>query len=318
MAKVSCRKAFCQRLLERARKDKDIYAVCTDSRGSVTIGAMAQELPGQFVEAGIAEQNAVAVGAGLALTGKRVFVCGPACFLAARAYEQVKIDVAYNCTNVKVIGVSAGVSYGPLGCTHTSLHDFASMRSLPNIQVLAPADAVQAQAIADYLMENDGPAYVRMGRGDVEAVYPEGELFEVGKAKLVRDGSDVTLIACGEMVYYAVQAAQLLAEEGIHARVLDLFCLKPADEEAVRRAACETGAIVTVEEHSVNGGLGELVARITSESHPVPLMALGFPDEEYLVGKSQDLFRHYGLTPENIADCARQVMARKQGKQQCR
>lgn len=314
MAKVSCRKAFCQRLLERARKDKDVYAVCTDSRGSVTIGAMAEELPGQFVEAGIAEQNAVAVGAGLALTGKRVFVCGPACFLAARAYEQIKIDVAYNCTNVKVIGVSAGVSYGPLGCTHTSLHDFASMRSLPNIQVLAPADAVQAQAIADYLMEHDGPAYVRMGRGDVEAVYPEGETFEVGKAKLVRDGCDVTLIACGEMVYYAVQAAELLASEGVQARVLDLFCLKPADEEAVRRAACETGAIVTVEEHSVNGGLGELVARITSESNPVPMMALGFPDEEYLVGKSQDLFRHYGLTAENIAACARQVMARKQGK----
>lgn len=314
MSKVSCRKAFCQRLLERAKQDPNVYAVCTDSRGSVTIGAMADALPGQFVEAGIAEQNAVAVSAGLALTGKQVFVCGPACFLAARAYEQVKVDVAYNCTNVKVIGVSAGVSYGPLGCTHTSLHDFASMRSLPNIEVLAPADAVQARAVADYLMEHDGPAYVRMGRGDVEPVYPEGETFEPGKAKLLREGRDVTIIACGEMVYYAAQAAELLAAEGIETRVLDMFCLKPADEEAVRRAARETGAIVTVEEHSVNGGLGELVGRIAGESCPVPVKALGFPDEEYLVGKSQELFHHYGLTAENIAACARQVLARKRGQ----
>lgn len=203
MAKVSCRKAICSRILELAREDPRIYAVCTDSRGSVTIGDMARELPDQFVEAGIAEQNAVAVAAGLALTGKKVFACGPACFLAARAYEQVKVDVAYNATDVKIIGVSAGVSYGPLGCTHTSLHDFASMRSLPNIEVIAPADAVQARAVADYLVSHKGPSYVRMGRGDVEAVYREDETFEMGKAKTVREGTDVTLIACGEMVWYA-------------------------------------------------------------------------------------------------------------------
>lgn len=313
MAKVSCRKAMCERILERARSAPDFYAICTDSRGSVTIGAMADELPQQFVEAGIAEQNAVAVAAGLALTGKKVFACGPACFLAARAYEQVKVDVAYNCTDVKIIGVSAGVSYGPLGCTHTSLHDFASMRSLPNIEVLAPADAVQARAIADYLAEHEGPAYVRMGRGDVEAVYEPGETFEVGRAKTVCEGSDVTIIACGEMVWFAKQAAQLLAEEGIRARVLDFFCLKPADEQAIVQAAAETGAIVTVEEHSVNGGLGELVSHVAAETCPVPVHVMGFPDEEYLVGKSSELFRHYGLTPENIAAQAKLVMAKKRG-----
>lgn len=311
MAKVSCRKAICSRILELAREDPRIYAVCTDSRGSVTIGDMAQELPDQFVEAGIAEQNAVAVAAGLALTGKKVFACGPACFLAARAYEQVKVDVAYNATDVKIIGVSAGVSYGPLGCTHTSLHDFASMRSLPNIEVIAPADAVQARAVADYLASHEGPSYVRMGRGDVEAVYDENEAFEMGKAKTVREGTDVTLIACGEMVWYAKEAARLLAQEGVSARVLDLFFLKPADTEAILRAARETGAIVTVEEHSVNGGLGELVSRTVCESCPVPVRVLGFPDEEYLVGKSADLFRHYGLTAEHIAAAAHEVLARK-------
>lgn len=313
MAKTSCRKAICAKILEHARQDKSIFAVCTDSRGSVTIGAMAEELPGQFVEAGIAEQNAVAVSAGMALTGKKVFVCGPACFLAARAYEQVKVDVAYNCTDVKIIGVSAGVSYGPLGCTHTSLHDFASMRALPNIEVLAPADGVQARALADYLAAHKGPAYVRMGRGDVESVYEEGECFTVGRAKTVCEGGDVTIIACGEMVYYAKQAAALLTAKNIHARVLDMFCLKPADESAVIRAARETGAIVTVEEHSVNGGLGELVSHIVCRECPVPVHILGFPDEECLVGKSGDLFRHYGLTAENIAAQAEAAAAEKRG-----
>ena len=224
----------------------------------------------------------------------------------------MKVDVAYNCTDVKIIGVSAGVSYGPLGCTHTSLHDFASMRSLPNLEVIAPSDAVQARAVADYLVSHHGPAYVRMGRGDVEAVYGENESFEMGKVKTVREGTDVTLIACGEMVWHAKEAAFLLEREGISARVLDFFFLKPADEDAVRRAARETGAIVTVEEHSVNGGLGELVTHTVCAGCPVPVRVLGFPDEETLVGKSGDLFRHYGLTAEHIAAAARGVIAQKE------
>lgn len=311
--KVSVRKAVSEAILAHARTDKRILAVCTDSRGSVTIGGMARELPEQFVEMGIAEQNAVAVGAGLAVAGHTVFVCGPACFLAARAYEQVKVDVAYNCTNVKIIGVSAGVSYGPLGCTHTSLHDFAGMRSLPNIEVIAPSDAVQGRAVAAYLAQHRGPAYVRMGRGDVEQVYGEDETFEMGKAKLVCDGTDVTVIACGEMVWPAKQAADLLREKGISARVLDMFFLKPADEDAILRAARETGAIVTVEEHSINGGLGEMVSRVVCGECPVPVRVLGFPDEEYLVGKSGELFRHYGLTAENIAAQAEAAMSMKAG-----
>lgn len=308
MAKVSCRKAFSDTLLKAARTDKNIYTVATDSRGSVTTSQFFRELPDQSVELGIAEQNAVAFGAGLALTGKNVFVTSPACFLAARSYEQVKVDVAYNNTNVKLIGVSAGVSYGPLGCTHTSLHDFASMRSLPNIHVYAPADGVQTAWLIQQMTSWNGPAYIRMGRGDVEAVYPEGTIFEPGKAKTVVNGSDVTIIACGEMVYYAVQAAKLLEEEGISARVLDLFCLKPFDEEPIIRAAQETKAIVTVEEHSINGGLGELVSHVVVENCPRKMAILGFPDEEYVVGKSNELFKHYGLTPENIAASAKRLL----------
>lgn len=311
MAKGSLRKAVSNKILEEAKKKRDIMAVCTDSRGSVTISAMAKELPDQFIEAGIAEQNAMAVAAGMAVMGKKVFVCGPACFVSARAYEQVKIDVAYNCTDVKIIGVSAGVSYGPLGCTHTSLHDFASMRSLPNIEVFAPSDAVQAEAVTEYLMKKKGPAYVRMGRGDVENVYNGQETFAMDKAKLVCNGNDAAIIACGEMVYYAKQAAMLLKEKGIFVRVLDMFCLKPADEDAVVKAALETGAIVTVEEHSIYGGLGELVAHITADRIPVPVAIMGFPDEEYAVGKSKELFAHYGLTAEHIADQVRAVIARK-------
>ena len=307
MAKVSCRKAFSDTLLERAKEDKNIYTVATDSRGSVTTSKFFKELPEQSIELGIAEQNAVAFSAGLALTEKNVFVTSPACFLAARAYEQVKVDVAYNNTNVKLIGVSAGVSYGPLGCTHTSLHDLASMRSLPNIHVYAPADGVQTAWLIREMTKWNGPAYIRIGRGDVEAVYPEGTQFEMGKAKIVKDGSDVTIIACGEMVYYAVQAAKLLEVEGISARVIDLFCLKPFDEETIIKAAKETKAIVTVEEHSINGGLGELVAHVVAEYCPRMMKVLGFPDEEYVVGKNSELFRHYGLTAENIAANAKRL-----------
>ena len=291
------------------REKKYIYTIATDSRGSVTTSQFFQELPEQSVELGIAEQNAVAMGAGLALTGKNVFVTSPACFLAARAYEQVKVDVAYNNTNVKLIGVSAGVSYGPLGCTHTSLHDFASMRSLPNIHVYAPADGVQTAWLIRHLAGWEGPAYVRMGRGDVEEVYPEGTEFEIGKAKIAREGNDVTLIACGETVYHALEAAKLLEADGISARVIDMFCLKPFDREAIVKAAKETKAIVTVEEHSVNGGLGELVAHAVVESYPRKMAVIGFPDEEYIVGKSDELFRHYGLTPEHIAANARRLLS---------
>lgn len=309
MAKVSCRRAFTSTLLKEARADPSIWAVATDSRGSVTLSSFAEELPCQFVECGIAEQDAVGLAAGLARTGKNVFVTGPACFLAARAYEQVKVDVGYNKSNVKIVGVSAGVSYGPLGCTHTTMHDYASMRALPSLQILAPSDAVQTAYLTGLLAKAQGPCYMRMGRGDVEAVYPEGETFEIGRAKTVCEGKDVTLIACGEMVAPAKAAAALLGEKGVSARVLDMFTVKPLDEAAVRAACRETGGIITVEEHSTLGGLGEAVAHIAAEEAQAPVRILGLP-EEVVIGKSSELFEYYGLTAENIAAQAKKLLGR--------
>jgi len=311
MGKVSVRKAVTAALEALMEDNRRIWVVATDSRGSVTASDIARKFPGRFVELGIAEQNAVTFAAGLASTGRTVFAAGPASFLAARSYEQVKVDVAYAESDVKILGVSAGVSYGPLGGTHTALHDFAGMRALPNIEVFAPSDAVQAGAITRNVAASGLPAYIRTGRGDVEGIYPEDETFEPHRAKTVREGSDVTLVACGEMVAAALGAAGILQSEGISARVLGQFCLKPADPEPIIEAARGTGAVVTAEEHSIHGGLGELVCAVTAAHCPVPVAVMGFPDEEYLIGKNHELFAAYNLTPRGIADKAREVMGRK-------
>lgn len=307
MAMVSVRKAFASRLLENALRNENIFAVTTDSRGSAVMGAFGKQLPERLIEFGIAEQNAVAAAAGISKTGKNIFVTGPASFLSARAYEQVKIDVAYNKANVKIIGVSAGVSYGPLGCTHTTMHDFAGMRTLPNIAVLAPSDAVQASWLADKLCSEQGPYYVRMGRGDVESVYETGEDFEIGCAKLVSEGNDITLIACGEMVAAARGAGEILKQQGISARVLDCFTIKPLDSDSILKAAQETKGIITIEEHSTNGGLGEAVAHVVAQIGGVPVKILGLP-EEVIIGKSSELFEYYGLTAEAIAKVAADML----------
>ncbi|MEG1754145.1 MAG: transketolase C-terminal domain-containing protein, partial [Christensenella sp.] len=206
------------------------------------------------------------------------------------------------------IGVSGGVSYGPLGGTHTSLHDIASMRALPNIEVFIPSDGCQTRAITNYMAEKKGPVYMRTGRGDVPQVYMQNEKFDIKKAKILQNGTDVTIIACGEMVHYAKLAGEQLSQQGISARVIDMFCIKPADESAVYAAVRETKGIVTVEEHSVHGGLGELVAHLASQCGGAKVMIMGFPDEEYKVGKSSELFECYGLTAENIAATAKTLL----------
>ena len=301
MSKFSCRKAFTSKLEEMAVCSDSLFLICTDSRGSVTAGSFAKKFPHRFIEVGIAEQNAVGIAAGLASTGKNVFVAGPACFLSARSYEQIKIDVAYNQQNVKIVGVSAGISYGPLGGTHTTLHDFAGIRAIADIELFVPSDAQQTAFITEYLCKSERPAYMRTGRGDVNAVYKVCESFDIHKAKHVMEGSDVTIIACGEMVHPSKMAAEMLSKDGINARMLDMFCLKPSDEEAIIKAANETRAILTVEEHSISGGLGELVCSVTANYCPVPVKIMALPDCEIKVGSSAELFVHYGFTPENIA-----------------
>ena len=304
-----CRQVFTETLLGLARKDRNIIAVTTDSRGSVTLTDFANELPEQFVELGIAEQNAIGISAGLSACGKKVFVCGPACFYTARSVEQIKLDVAYTGNNVKIIGVSGGVSYGALGSSHHSLNDIAIMRTFPGMTVILPCDNFQTKIMTQKLADYDHPVYVRMGRAPVPLVYENENIpFEIGKANILMDGNDITLIGTGETVYYILEAGKTLKESGIHARVIDMHTVKPADSDIILKAARETGRIITAEEHIVLGGLGSLVSEIVSQCHPVPVKILGFPDEFAIHGSSTELFSHYGLTKENIVKSALEML----------
>lgn len=310
---TACRKQFTDTLLELARADKDIIAVTTDARGSVTLGDFATELPAQFVECGIAEQNAVGISAGLAHSGKKVFCCGPACFYVARSLEQVKVDLAYSRNPVTVLGVSGGVAYGALGATHHSLHDIAVLRTFPGMTICLPSDwrvtrkLVKFLANGQWLMANGQcpkPCYVRVGRAAVPDVYANDDfVFEPGRAITVAEGNDLTIVATGETVWHAQQASLRLKEQGIGARVLDCSWLKPFDEEAIRKAAQETGRIITVEEHSRFGGLGAMVCEMLSE-HPVPVRILGIPDEDVIHGSNLEIFHHYGLDADGIVSAA--------------
>jgi transketolase len=297
-----CRQAFAKGLLEEARANPAIYVVTSDARGSAAFDEFARALPGQFVEAGIAEQDAVGIGAGLARSGKRVFVVGPASFYSARCVEQVKNDVAYADLDVKIIGVSGGVSYGALGATHHSLHDVALYRSIPNMSVILPSDAAQAELAARYLARNRGPAYLRMGRAPVPDVYKPGTVaFAPGKANVLAEGRDCAVIACGEALHYAADAVRELGRRGVACRLLDMPTIKPLDDEALLSAAEACGVVVTVEEHYAKGGLGGAVAELLSRRRPLPVLALGFPDEYLPAGNSAELFAHCGLDAAGIA-----------------
>lgn len=301
---IACRKSFTDTLLALAKQDKDIIAVTTDARGSVTLGDFAKELPGQFVECGIAEQDAIGISAGLASCGKKVFCCGPACFYVARSLEQVKVDIAYSGNPVTVLGVSGGVAYGALGATHHSLHDIAALRTFPGMNVILPCDARQTAKVVKMLVDHPAPTYVRVGRAAVPDVYENDDFeFRLGKANTLAEGDDLTIIAAGETVYHALQASRSLEKKGIHARVLDLSSIKPFDAEAVRKAAAETGRIITVEEHSIYGGLGALVTECISE-HPVPVKILGIPDENVIHATSPEIFAYYGIDAAGIEKAA--------------
>ena len=291
---------FTDTLLELAREDKDIIAVTTDARGSVTLGDFANNLPSQFVECGIAEQDAVGISAGLAHSGKKVFCCGPACFYVARSLEQVKVDLAYSENPVTILGVSGGVAYGALGATHHSLHDIAALRTFPGMTICLPSDWRVTRKLVRFLVDYQKPCYVRVGRAAVPDVYADDDFcFEPGRAITVLDGTDVTIVATGETVYQARQAGLQLKQKGISARVLDMSWIKPFDEEAIRKAARETGRLVTVEEHSQFGGLGAMVCEVLSEN-PVPVRITGIPDENVVHGSSPEIFHHYGLDAQGI------------------
>ena len=303
---------FAETLLEMARQDRDVLVVTSDSRGSGKLTAFGEALPQQMIELGIAEQNVVGISAGLASAGKKVFAASPACFITARSFEQIKNDVAYSDQPVRIIGISAGVSYGALGATHHSIHDFAALRAIHNITILAPADNFETRQTILALQAIEHPVYVRFGKAPQRRVHAEGDSFAIGKASLIRDGKNLTFIACGETVQPALAAAEQLAGEGLSCRVLSMHTIRPLDEEAVLQAGQETGLIITVEEHSVFGGLGEAcAAALMQHGVHIPFKIVGFPDEHMVSGSQSDLFNHYGISTAGLADSARQLLSRK-------
>ena len=299
---------FAETLLGIARQDRDVLVVTSDSRGSGKLTHYGEVLPDQIIELGIAEQNVIGISAGLASAGKKVFATSPACFITARSYEQIKNDVAYSDQPVRIIGISAGVSYGALGATHHSLHDFAALRPINNITIIAPADNFETLETIKAIHNFEHPVYVRFGKAPQRHVHGENSSFTIGKAAQIQDGESLTFIACGETVSIALSAAQRLEAEGLSCRVLSMHTIKPLDEEAVRKAAQETGAIITVEEHSVYGGLGEACAAVIMQSGmSLPFKIVGFPDDHMVSGSQIEIFNHYGLSADGLAQTARQL-----------
>jgi transketolase len=301
---------FASTLLELAREDSNLLVVTSDSRGSAKLASFAKSASGQIVEVGIAEQNLVGVAAGLAAAGKNVFAVSPACFLTARSLEQIKNDLCYSDRPVTAVGISAGVSYGALGTTHHSLHDYAALRAIHNITIVAPADNFETLEAVRAAAQSRKPLYLRFGKKRMPHLPRVESGFELGKASLIRKGTDLTFLACGETVAPAYDAAELLAKEGVQCRVLSLHTIKPLDLAAVRQAAIETGGVVTVEEHSVNGGLGEACASLLlQEGIPSRFKIVGFPDDHTVTGSQEELFRHYGIDGPGLAATARKMVA---------
>ena len=288
--------------------DKNIVVLFSDSRGSASMDGFAKKFPAQVVEVGIAEQNLVSIAAGLASCGKKSFAVSPAAFLSARSLEQIKVDVAYSGTNVKLIGVSGGISYGGIGATHHSTADIAALISIHGLRVYFPSDNFLTEKLIRALLQDNLPAYIRVGRNPVENIYGGDENFILDKAMTVRDGSDVAIIACGELVQNACRAAQILQAKNISARVIDMYCLKPLDNDIIIKAARDTEKIITVEEHSPFGGLGAMVAQVTAANYPVKVLNLSLPDAPVIPGEPDEVFKYYGLDAQGIADSAEKFL----------
>jgi transketolase len=306
-----CRDAFAATLERLASRNDKVVAVCNDSVGSSKLTGFKAKFPERLVNVGIAEQNMVGVGAGLANGGQLPFVCGAAPFLTGRSLEQIKADICYSNANVKLVGISSGMAYGELGPTHHSIEDFAWTRVLPNLPVIAPCDRIETAAAIEWAADYAGPCFLRLSRVGVPDLLPQGHIFEVGKANLLREGSEVTLIANGTLTHRILKAADILANRGIEARVLNMATVRPIDETAILAAARETGAILTAEEHSTFGGLGSAVAEVVVDNLPVPMKRLGVPGIFAPTGSAEFLLDEFGMAPASIADAAVALIQRK-------
>lgn len=305
------RDVFGRALVEIARENADIVALDADLASSTRFSYFAEAFPGRFFQMGIAEQNLMGVAAGMALMGKVPFVGTFGVFASRRACDQVALSVAHCRANVKIVGAYPGIVSGNNGATHQAMEDVAIMRAIPHMVVVDPADDVEMVQAVRAVAAYQGPVYLRVTRDAWPRVSPEGYRFELGKAALVRAGGDVTLVGSGMMASQCLEAAELLAGEGIDARVLNVATLKPIDVEAIARAAEETGALVTAENHNIYGGLGSAVAEVLAEHAPAPMARIGIRDCYGECGTNQELLVKYGLSPQHIAEAARQVLRRK-------
>lgn len=305
------RNAFGEALKEIGQENDNLVVVDGDVGNSTRTQYFGDAFPDRFFNVGIAESNLVGIASGLAASGKDVLAASFACFLMCNAYDQLRMSIAFPQMNVKLVGSHSGISIGEDGPSQMAIEDLSLSTSLPNFSVIVPADEPSTRAATRAMFEHQGPVYMRTGRPEVPVVYPDGLDFEIGKAIQLREGQDATVIACGLMVAAALDAAEILAEKGIEIRVLDMHTVKPLDAEAIYRAARETGAIITAEEHLLNGGLGEGVARVVAENQSAPMTFVGIHDEYAESGNPQELLEKYGLAPEDIAAAVEKAINRK-------
>lgn len=308
---VAPREIFGQTLVELGRENKNIVALDADVASSTMTGMFKKAFPDRFIEVGIAEANMIGIAAGLAANGKIPFASTFAVFATSRCFDQLRVSVALAELNVKVVATHSGLTVGEDGASHQSLEDLALMCSLPGFTVIVPADGTETAQVIRAIAEHEGPCYVRLIRGKVPQVMPADYKFRIGKAYMMRDGKDATIMAFSTMMAPALEAAAALAKENIDARVLNMSSLKPIDEAAVIAAAAETGAIVTAEEHQEHGGLGSIVARIVVKNNPVPMEMVAVKDKFGMSGKPAELLKRYGLTSEEIAKAVKKAISRK-------
>ena len=300
---------FGETLLEEGKKNSNLIVVTSDSRGSGKIVPFGKELPDQIIEVGIAEQNLVGVCSGLAAGGKIVFGVSPASFLTARSLEQIKNDVAYSDQPVTLVGISAGISYGQLGSTHHSLHDYAVLRTINNLTIVSPADNFEASEVIRRAVTFNKPLYIRYGKKPMINLHKKGSNFEIGKASIICEGNDITIIGTGETVQRAFLASRILKEDGVNAEVISMHTIKPFDEDALTKSIKKTNCLISVEEHSIYGGLGERCASLISQAgYNTKFKILGIPDEYMINGSQADVLDHYDMSPEKISDISKSLL----------
>lgn len=309
---VSMRDGFAEGLVLAGEEDSNLIVVCADLVKSIKIDKFAEKFPDRVIDLGVAEQNLVTVASGIASCGKNVFACSYAIFSPGRCWEQIRTTICINDRLVKIVGSHAGITTGPDGVTHQALEDIALMRVLPNMIVLSPCDYLETKKATIAMAKLDKPCYIRFPRSEVPVITTTESLFEIGKANILTEGKNVSIIATGEMVYYALEASRELEKSNISVRVINVHTIKPLDTKVIQSAAQEIGAIVTVEDHQVAGGLGSAIAEFLSENFPVPIKMVGIRDKYGESGTPEELLQKYGLTTEQIIKAVTFVLRMKE------